>query len=349
MKLLLGLLIAFPTFAFSEAIQIEGLDRLGIKYQAERQQFQPRNTEADAPARDVEDNHVLRITLQDLSRVQYDLLTQSLPGRPAFAKGRKYDLAEFLTAPMRALIGKQFRPSKSKVQWPNVEPLMDGTKHFFEMRDLEVLHALQPEAVTQINCWTTAYEVLRTWITGALEIDLLLLSRFTADDLLLGEKPESVTRPIDHANSFGDLILFRSLYPDVEEMILQHVAVFVLPGLYFEKTNAEQDDAFRFVIENELIAKMKRVLGATTKVSYSRLKEPVRLPRLRITESLSAKPEIYGGIFSKEDLDSLSLQADWMGRSIWVSPYRIQTIRISSDGLLDRESSAFGGFQEPKF
>jgi hypothetical protein len=145
-------------------------------------------------------------------------------------QNRNYFTADFVAAPIQALIKHRF--AKQKVKSGEIE------------------------AKIIANCWTTSYEVTRHRATGnfdytvfyAGDVDIEKYFQDTSYFQNVGENPSSgsfdyllkIARP-------GDLV---QLYKDR----IYHSLVWVAPGLLFEKTGPQTAWTYRFVLLEDVLA-----------------------------------------------------------------------------------------------
>lgn len=345
----------FLTSSFSLATAhagIAGLDALGIPHKATKQAFATRGEKEMTDHRHATDNHTLQVEVGPLTPEQHKALSASLAGSalaPAYRPGGVYRLEEFLPPAVQALHGKQFRPIEEVYAWPTVEN-EEGSK---ELEDIENFALMETPLGTLINCWTTAYEVLRTWKTGAAELDITWMSRTRATEFFTEEqmgrlKPKATL-------AFGDALVFTAYDEGASQKLVQHVAIFVTSGLYFEKTDSSQDDAFRFISEKDIMAKYRKIFGKKLQFGHYRLKPGATFPRLSETLNLYSQKDFYGKYFSDQDLKTIAFEFDWVPSLAGISKPKTEPLRLHSIGIvkesggyfLDRNAKIYPHFQEP--
>ncbi len=341
-----------PSLVFAgPAVTIPGLAALGFSYTAKKNRFDVSNADRHAT-----DNHILDIQLLNLSRVQYDQLIQWIPGghQPKFVEGGNYRLADFLPELLGAVEGYQFEPMEEKFKWPKLAAIPEDELDVEQADVIRWGREGRPLA-TLINCWTTVYEFLRTWKQPSPEIDITWLSRSMATQVLTQTHMDKI------ANSellrFGDVIVFSMHDEGPQEDLVQHAAIHILPGLYFEKTDSSGDDAFRFILESDLLRKYREIAGGKITSAHYRLKHGAVLPRLLESRSLWGEREYWARYFSKKDLRTISMEFDWEPSLSGISkprfaPYRIHSVAVASLGceaMLWWRKAATRHFRRPRY
>ncbi len=358
-RVLLFAALAVPILGQAQPVRISGLDSLNIAYSARKIEFGERRSQearVDYPRWPAFDNYVLDIEIGPLNKAQYDILVRTFMTKspPKFSARSKFQLVEFLPPFIQALNGLQFNPLYEDFNWPQLSD--EALKNSVELNDLERFRSYKTPLTTLINCWTTAYEFLRTWKAEDenFDIDITWLSRSTATQLFMSEALTQLTPP--QPPRFGDVLVFSDYNNGPDEQMIQHAAIFVLPGLYFEKTDSTEDDAFRLVLESDIQRKYKEALGSKGRAALYRLNPDTKLKRLKASLPLSAEyADLFGPYISKPDLDTITFQFDWAAGLGGNSrpefhPYRLREIGIRSmegRGILDASNTLREQFTQP--
>jgi len=158
---------------------------------------------------------VLEIVLGPLTKKAFNDINRyfSSQSKPVYLEQKQYRLVEFLPPLFQALEGWQFSPILESYEWPHI-PQEDVDNGSVEIADLARFSNNKTPVATLINCWTTAYEILRNWKTPghSTEVDITWLSRTTATTILTQEK---MTRlKTSEKLKFGDLLVFSDFSDD---------------------------------------------------------------------------------------------------------------------------------------
>lgn len=351
--------LALGAPAQSQPVKIPGLDALKIKYTAQKKAFVQRldpKQDPEVAELHATDKYVLKIQFPSLTQEQFRKLAQDFKNTTLeYKSGQSYTLEQFLPPFVQALNNRQFKPVLEKYAWPDFSVNVGVDEDSVELEDLRRFADMETPLGTYINCWTTVYEFLRTWSTGDKTVDVTWLSRSTATYALM----ESHGRKLNakERRQFGDVLIFSSFDDGPGEYLIQHAAIFVMPGLYFEKTDTDQDNSFRFVLEKDLLAKYKEILPKKSRSAHYRLKTGAVLPKLSESENLLSSKDLYGKWFSEDEMRTLSFQFDWIPGITGTAkpkfePYRlhsIQLVQTPTGWTLDSNSVIAPNFLEPKW
>lgn len=205
---------------------------------------------------------VIRIEFPSLTKEQYDLLMahyggQNLvPWQPNRAK--PYQLVDFLPPKIQALVNRWLYPAGEP------EPrIPQGWRNPYTGYDVPVVSI-------DMNCWTTAYEVLRDWgkpfdqligrfafIGGAEALETFSSpkhhSRKTSlpHAVIMGNDPVARNRD----RQVGDLLIIRTKASSMYS--IAHAAIWIDDDLYFEKTNSGSDEPMRLALWDDVVSSYK--------------------------------------------------------------------------------------------
>ncbi|MCA2960770.1 MAG: hypothetical protein IOD12_10990 [Silvanigrellales bacterium] len=225
--------------------------------------------ETDYPTR----NYTVQVKFGTLSEPNYSLLMDHYGGQKIvpFSATREYELVDFLPPKIQALVNRWFFTTMEEL--PNMPP------------DWKGLGLQQETAVsTAMNCWHTAYEVIRDFgkpwkeMTGRLggfglleastllgestkiprdvfalersqwEKEVISASLKTNDASALLAGTKRATRNANRA--VGDMLEVKTAFAPIAPA---HVALWIDDDLYFEKTNIGFDDPIRLAFYEDVV------------------------------------------------------------------------------------------------
>ncbi len=182
---------------------------------------------------------------------------------------RIYSLEDFLPAKMQALVYRRLEMSSR-----SVESLMN----------VDLFYKNNGEIVSAVNCWGTAWEMVRDSSAKTPFMTFMASRRYVQTVL---QSPEFSTEVSVADGHFGDMSLF--LAKNELGTKLQHAAIFVGSGFYFERTDSGSEMFFRIVKLEEMTERLKK----TFENYYNDIGEPQRIEivtELRRFGTSGAKP-----------------------------------------------------------
>lgn len=200
--------------------------------------------------------YVVRIVFDKLTEAQYKLLMAHYGGQGfvPYDASRQFELTDFLPPKMQAFVdhwlvttsGPDARiPSDWQSPYLPDEPVVSGVT---------------------MNCWTTAFEVLREWgkpwssssgklaYFGPLHAEKMLTNNKSA--IVLQQplvRADWTTTRVQERNAGrlpGDLLHIRTKYSTIGPA---HVALWIDDDLYFEKTNSSSNDPIRLAFYSDVV------------------------------------------------------------------------------------------------
>jgi hypothetical protein len=199
---------------------------------------------------------VVRIKLGKVTEEQYKLLMDHYGGQGfvPYNSAREYELQDFLPPKVQALLYRWLVPT---YEVDSRIPIAWGSPY----------HPDEPVSTgVSMNCWTTAYEVVRDWSKpwndtqgklayfGSKIAENMLWTNKTAivkNDLLdrSAWAPEKVSER-NAGRQPGDVLYIKTQYSYFGPA---HAAVWIDDDLYFEKTNSSSDDPIRLAHYSDVI------------------------------------------------------------------------------------------------
>lgn len=215
-----------------------------------------------------ENRYLLNVSLGKLSATQFNYLKSYFAlfrgsRTQEFQAEKHYNLSYFLPNAARALLNHRFVTQRTKIRslttdeklHLELEKKYGSQDNFLNYVDQLLTKTGGVHSVT--NCWNTALELTKN-IFGQNEFKLYWPGRIQVSDLLQDSKEYfvEVQTPVP-----GDLMVVEYTTPDSNGYYyLSHAAVYIQPGIVFEKTDSTDYDPYRLSLIEDTLKWSKRNL-----------------------------------------------------------------------------------------
>jgi hypothetical protein len=220
-----------------------------------------RDRELMAELKSAEGAFSYEISFGKLTEAQFKRLTDYFKkSEPlAFDARKSYGLADFLPAKMQALLHKR---------------LENKVRKSADLDNVELFYKNYGEVYSTINCWGTAWEMVRDPSAGTPLVAFMSGRRYTQ---LIIQSASDLVKPQD--GRFGDMLLL--LTSDGDEKKMQHAAVYIGYGYYFERTDSGSAMFFRIAHLDDMRNRLKKAFQEKAAENEKSLRINIELRRFR--------------------------------------------------------------------
>lgn len=219
-----------------------------------------------------ENRYLLNVHFGKMSKFQFQSLQKyfNLQSHVQYAKDREYNLIDFLSPAMQALVNHAYIVRQLDLSLLGLD----------ENYDHEFLSKPRMDGIySSSNCMNATYEITRlsqlTNQAGLGQLDLFGAARESIGSNLLNQGSpitSSKLRP-------GDVILYLKNdegngFSDIHkgDRLVQHSVIYLSPSLVFEKTDTDSKEPFRIGLRTDVEKRLRRVFPkkGTIKIVYRR-------------------------------------------------------------------------------
>lgn len=261
----------------------------GVAAQVKKIPLKIRNQELQEALREAGGDSSYEISFGRIKEPQFAALKKYFRKQEPldFDAQKNYELLDFLPAKMQALMNKR---------------LEDGIRHPKDLAAVDLFFRNHDQAdgatvMSTINCWGTAWEMTRDSSVKTPFVAFMGSRRF-AQKMMTDPKLSDAVKA--EQAQFGDLILF---FADPnQERLLQHVAVYLGHGYYFERTDSGPAMFFRIAHLEDMKGRLRQAFAALSEEGQPEVKVRFELRRfLRQNQSTLSSPyQIFSLANSRE-------------------------------------------------